>query len=306
MTYLPNLSSVRQLLTSVYDHSRSLHCRWGHQSKANGSASTSRPVNLSRSDVQKSMARTNQQRAISFRELPFSELIKRDQQLADLRREYAQCTVEERRVAAEWAYDESIATHLFNQGLVLAGQKSSFQESWPEGIAALAIDPTYAPAMLTVGSMEYQLGRREEAAALFYGLLKLPTDTPELEVIIDKAGDYLLSEKDYDRAAGLYTAAAALFPASTAIPGGLGYCLGKLKRMDESVAVHRRALALDPNNYVLLNDLGWALTESGQFAEAEALLEKAMDLAPPGDDLARNNLENARRRKRLAYPTDQA
>ena len=59
-----------------------------------------------------------------------------------------------------------------------------------------------APAMLTVGSMEYQLGRRDDAIALFRGLLKLPTDTPELEVIIDKARDYLLSEKDYERAAG--------------------------------------------------------------------------------------------------------
>ena len=41
--------------------------------------------------------------------------------------------------------------------------------------------------MLTVGSMEYQLGRREEATRLFHGLLKLPIDTPELEVIVDKA-----------------------------------------------------------------------------------------------------------------------
>ena len=86
---------------------------------------------------------------------------------------------------------------------------------------------------------------------MFHGLLKLPTDTPELDVTVDKAGDYLLSEKDYYRADDLYRAAAALFPASTAILVGLGYGLGKLKRMDESLAVHRRALALDPNNYHL-------------------------------------------------------
>ncbi len=250
--------------------------------------------------------RSRQHETISFRESPFSELIKRDQRLAELRREYGQCSAEARREAAEWAYDESIATRRFNLGLALAGQKSPFQEPWPDGIAALAIDPTYAPAMLTVGSMEYQLGRKDEATTLFHGLLKLPTDTPELEVIIDKAGDYLLSEKDYERAADLYAAAAAIFPASTAILGGLGYCLGNLRRMDESVAVHRRALALDPNNYHMLNDLGWVLTESGRFGEAEAYLERAVELAPPGDDLARNNLEEARRRKRLANCTDQA
>ena len=133
--------------------------------------------------------------------------------------------------------------------------------------------------MLTVGSMEYQLDRRNEATTWFHGLLKLPTDTPELDVIVDKAGDYLLSEKDCERAGDLYSAAAAIFPASTALLGGLGYCLGKLKRIEESVAVHRRVLALDPNNYHLLNDLGWALTERGQFAEAEALLVKTMAVA---------------------------
>lgn len=266
-------------------------------------------VNLTRSDVQKSthMARRNRkQKEINFRELRSSELIKQDPRLANLRREYADRSADERRGAAEWAYDESIAHRLFNRALALAGQKCLIQETWPDGIAALAIDPTYAPAMLTVGSMEYQLGRRDEAIELFHGLLKLPNDTPELDLIVEKAGDYLLSEKDYERAADLYKAASALFPASTAILGGLGYCLGKLKRMDESVAVQRRALALDPNNYHLLNDLGWALTESGQFAEAEALLEKARHLAPPGDDLARNNLEDMRRRKRSARPSEPA
>jgi tetratricopeptide (TPR) repeat protein len=178
------------------------------------------------------MARRSRQReAISFREMPFAELIKRDRRLADLRREYVDGTAEERRNAAEWAYDESIANRLFNQDLALARQDSPVQEPWPDGIAALAIDPTYAPAMLTVGSMEFQLGRRDEAIGLFHGLLKLPTDTPQLEVIVDKAGEYLLSEKDYDRAVDFYAAASAIFPTSTAILGGWGLCLSKLKRM---------------------------------------------------------------------------
>jgi Flp pilus assembly protein TadD len=69
-----------------------------------------------------------------------------------------------------------------------------------------------------------------------------------------------------------------------------------------AAVVDGTALALDPNNYHLLNDLGWTLSESGQFAEAEALLEKAIDVAPPGDDLARNNLKDARHRKRSAQP----
>src|SRR5689334_23147035 len=42
-------------------------------------------------------------------------------------------------------------------------------------------------------------------------------------------------------------------------------------------------------------------SESGLFDKAEALLEQALSVAPPGDDLARNNLEDARRRKRSAH-----
>jgi hypothetical protein len=88
--------------------------------------------------------RSRQEETGSFRELPFSELIKRDRRLAELRREYA---------------------------------------------------------------------RR--------GLLKLPTDTPEIEVIIDKADDYLLSEKDFERAADLHAAASTILPTSTPILGSL-------------------------------------------------------------------------------------
>lgn len=111
---------------------------------------------------------------MGFGELPFSELIKRDRRLAELRQEYANGTAEERRNAAEWAYDESIAKRLFHPGVALAERESLVQEPWPEGIAALAIDRAYASAMLTGGSMEYQLGRRDEPTSLFHGLLNLP------------------------------------------------------------------------------------------------------------------------------------
>ena len=246
------------------------------------------------------MARKTQQRTVTFKEVPFSELIERDQRLAKLRREHANETAEERRAAADWAYHATSASHLFNQLLSLAGQESPFPEQWPDGIAALAIDPTYAPAMLTVGSMEYQLGRIDEAVALFQGLVRLPADTEDLEVIIDKAGDFLLDQENFERASELYAAASARFPASTRLLGGVGYCLAKLNRFEESIAVQRRALAVDPDNYRLLNDLGWALTESGQYQEAEAVLQKAADRSPPDYDLARNNLNEARRLKRAA------
>jgi hypothetical protein len=49
----------------------------------------------------KQAARSRQHETLSFRERPFSELIKRDRRLAELRRENADGTAEERREAAE-------------------------------------------------------------------------------------------------------------------------------------------------------------------------------------------------------------
>ena len=236
---------------------------------------------------------------LDFRDLPFSQLIERDEQLAQLRQSYVRYAAKERREAADWAYNASCANDMFNRALARAGQESPFSEDWPPGIAALAIDPTYAPALLTVGSMEYQLGREDEAKVLFQSLLKLAKDTSDLEEIIDKAATFLLDEKDFDEAHELYAAACAVFPESVLLLGGLAYSLAKLKRYDKSVAIQRRALALAPDNPELLNDLGWSLVENRQFEEAEQVLQRAAALALPDYDLPKNNLAEVRRLRNL-------
>ena len=67
-----------------------------------------------------------------------------------------------------------MATEIFNDAIALAGQEELGTPSWPSGVVALAIDPLYAPALLTVGSIEYQLGRVEEPMKLFMTLVTLP------------------------------------------------------------------------------------------------------------------------------------
>jgi len=74
---------------------------------------------------------------------------------------------------------------------------------WPGEVMALAIDPTYAPAILTVGSYEYIYGRKDEAMIHFMSLTKLPEDTEDLAVIIDKAGDFLIENEDIENATKL-------------------------------------------------------------------------------------------------------
>jgi tetratricopeptide (TPR) repeat protein len=246
---------------------------------------------------------------ITFRDHSFEECVRLDPDLAATRAEYAKKSAKRRRQAAEWEYDSAFADRLFGGALASAGQDPHpFGEPrWPEGVLALAIDPLYAPALLTVGSYEYQLGREEEAMRMFLALAALPSTVPDLPIIIDKAGDFLLDEDDVERARELYTAAEKAFPAVAMYPVGLGYCLGKLGKLDEAIAKAQRADELEPDNSRHLNDLGWALFEAGRLEEAEATLTRAVALAPADYDLVRENLrfvraQRAREKRRAAGP----
>jgi Flp pilus assembly protein TadD len=232
--------------------------------------------------------------------VPFSVLVKDDSDLADLRRHYASMPAQERRMAADWEYHSQMATELFNDTIALAGQEGLGKSSWPAGVVALAIDPLYAPAILTVGSIEYQLGRAEETIELFMTLATLPKDEEDLTIIIDKAGDFLIDQDDYRNALTLYSAAEKAYPHEAVYPMGSGYCLERLGRYEESVRKHRCADALEPDNYEILNDLGYALLEAGEFDEAEEVFQRSIALAPPGYEFPRNNLSVLKEKRKEA------
>ena len=227
---------------------------------------------------------------ITFEVCSFEECLSRDPGLAATRREYAAKSAEQRRRAADYHYHGAIAGRMFNQALAGVGQAPFVEDHWPEGVLALAIDPLFAPALLTVGSIEHQLGRKEEAMRMFMTLTTLPPDEPDLHEIIDKAGDFLIDEQDFEGARDLYAAAASAHPEVATHPIGLCYCLGELGRHEEAVAMARRALELEPDDCGHLNDLGWSLFEAGHLDEAEATLRRAVEIAPDDDDLPEANL----------------
>jgi tetratricopeptide (TPR) repeat protein len=239
--------------------------------------------------------------AITFKDHSFEECLRLDSELAATRAEYARKSAKKRRQAAEWEYDSALAARMFSGALAAAGQDPlSFGEPrWPEGVLALAIDPLYAPALLTVGSYEYQLRRKKEARRMFLALATLPSTEPDLPIIIDKAGDFLLDEGDVERARDLYAAAEKAFPDVAMYPVGLGYCLGKLGKLDEAIAKAQRADELEPDNTKHLNDLGWALFEAGRLEEAEATLARAVALAPPDYELPHENLRYVRAQRAM-------
>jgi tetratricopeptide (TPR) repeat protein len=237
----------------------------------------------------KTSSRKRWRRRETLAEIPFHKLVEKDAELKKLRAEYAHLPAEKRRRAAQWAHDSAHASMLMAQAV---NNPDLVHPAWHDAAAPLAIDAEYAPAMLTVGSLEYQYGRVEEAMELFLKLTTLPADTEDLAEIIDKAGDFLIDQDDHVNAGRLYAAAVRAYPQVALYHVGLGYCVAESGRMEESVAHHRRAVELEPNNYLHLSDLGYSLLEAGQYDEAEDVLQRAVELAPPDYDLAKGNLEH--------------
>jgi len=232
-------------------------------------------------------------KSLTFENTPFLRLVKESEELAEVRREYASSSEHERRLAADFQYNSSIASEMFNKAI---GQADDENSPWPGEVMALAIDPKYAPALLTVGSFEYLYERTDEAMAHFLALTTLPETTEDIVEIIDQAGDFLIDNQDYENAVILYSAATGEHPNIPEYRNGLSYCFGKLGRMEEAIEEVRYAVNLEPDNHIYLTDSGWTLVEAKCFDEAHTVLKRAVALSPPDYELARENLAELHRR----------
>jgi tetratricopeptide (TPR) repeat protein len=154
---------------------------------------------------------------------------------------------------------------------------------------ALEAKPGYAPAIFSLGSVEYQRGRRAEGRKFFQSLLSLPEDTTDLCDIIDQAGDFLIQRDAYKDGLEHFRGAAARFPNVAVFHQGVGCCAGHQRLYDEAVAASNRAIELEPSNQEFVNDLGWTFYLAGRLREAEEALERAVSM-DPANVCARNNL----------------
>ena len=191
----------------------------------------------------------------------------------------AKATRGERRFCAEAAYADSIFREALGDG---AGSIAALNR-------ALEAMPTYPPAILSMGSVEYQAGRIAEGRELFQSLLSLPKNTTDIRQIIDEAGTFLTRIKAYEDGMALYRSAVKRYPDVAALWEGLGYCASNAGSHEEAVAANQRAMELEPKNQELVNDLGWTLFRAGRFAQARETLERAVSM-DPSDELAAENL----------------
>jgi Flp pilus assembly protein TadD len=171
--------------------------------------------------------------------------------------------------------------------------------------SSLAAMPTYAPAILSQGSVEYQLRRRAKGRRLFLSLLELPKKTADLAEIIDEAGSFLIHQGEYQDGLELFRLGAARFPDQVELHRGVGCCAGHLGLHEEALAASQKAIELAPKSQEAVNDLGWTLLEAGRLEEAREMLERAVAMNPK-DALAAENLRYckglARRRTRARKP----
>ena len=158
---------------------------------------------------------------------------------------------------------------------------------------ALELMPTYAPAILSMGSVEYQRDRNTEGRKLFLTLPTLPRDTEDLCEIVDEAGTFLIQIGEYADGLELYRKALAFFPDVAVFYQGLGCCAGHMGLHDEAVQASRQAVELEPQNQQFVNDLGWTLLEAGNLFEAKETLERAVEM-DPSDELSRENLRHCK------------
>jgi len=193
----------------------------------------------------------------------------------------------ERRFHAEAEYADSIFRHALGdtEGSIAALKR------------ALEAMPTYAPAILGMGSVLYQTGKAAEGRELFQSLLSLPKHTTDIRQIIDEAGMFLTRLGEYEDGMTLYRAAVKRYPDVPALLQGLGYCASNAGLHEEAVFANQRALELDPENQELVNDLGWTLLKAGRLKEASENLERAVSM-DPSDELAKENLRFCRRQAR--------
>ena len=158
---------------------------------------------------------------------------------------------------------------------------------------ALRFRPDYAPAILSMGSVEYQRDRKGYGKRLFLSLISLPKDTTDLCQILDEAGSFLIGIENYADGLDLFRGAAREFPNVAAFHQGIGCCAGNEDLLDEALAASQRAIELEPENAAHVSDLGWTLLLADRYQEADAMFCRAIAM-DPSNERAQANLDYGR------------
>ncbi len=158
-----------------------------------------------------------------IRQAPFEKLLESSPVLAEFRTRYSAATATARRDAAEFTYSAAIADDLMRR----AGLDWGGADPFVGLLAALAIDPDYPPALLAVGSLEYQLGRKEDALAHARKAVEI---SPADAVLVCDLGWALVENHRYAEAEACLLQASAMAPGETMAEENLIHLRGLMER----------------------------------------------------------------------------
>ena len=147
----------------------------------------------------------------SLWDMSFSELIRVDEELIELRRHYATLPADERRKAAEWEYDSASASFLFGQAV---GQPDLLDQDDCANAerlyaAAVTAHPKVALYHAGLGYCAGRSGRKDEAVVHARRAVELESDNYRH---LSDLGWSLIEAGDYDEAKMVLERAVALAP----------------------------------------------------------------------------------------------
>ncbi len=154
--------------------------------------------------------------------------------------------------------------------------------------AAIASDPTYAPAHVGLADCYNQLGTalvgsgsparmRPQALAAAIAALQIDPMLAEAHAALAYARHY---DWQWDAAGRSFQRALELDENNALVHLWYANYLASLRRLDEAVAHVERARELDPLSLVVQTNVGWTLSFAGRFDEAIAAYREALALDP--------------------------
>lgn len=158
-----------------------------------------------------------------------------------------------------------------------AYQVKQFSEAERFFIAALGVNPNFAPLHSNYGNLLTELNRHEEALASFVRAIAIQPDDAELH---NNCGVALHDLKRFEEALIRYDKAISLRQNYAEPFNNRGVTLHEMNRYQEAVANYQQSIAINPQFAQAYLNLGDTLKDVKLFDEALACYERSISIAP--------------------------
>ncbi len=168
---------------------------------------------------------------------------------------------------------------------VLEAQRGRYEEALHLVAQALKIEPQSIPAKISYGNVLKSLNRHLQALAICNEILEVE---PDSALALYNRGNVLLELDRFDEALNDYDRVMALMPDNAPALYNRGCVLQKLKRHAEALACFDRVLELMPGNFETIYNRGAALLKLRRYEDALVCYGLALTIAPDDVEVLTN------------------